>query len=113
MRTLCILIAPLLFYGAAALAGPIPDPLKSPPVAPGLQDGSGRFELAATLSLAPAAAKHSGDGRFALLADLDKVSAPLPHTERYTLKSQLGDPSQLAVCGGGLPDPLFGNGFEN
>lgn len=113
MRSFFIITASLLLSGGAALAGPSPDPLKAVKAAPALHDSGGRFALAATLTQPPAAAKRSGDGRFALLADLDKVTAPLPHTDRYTLKSQLGDQAQAAVCGGALPDPLFHNGFEN
>jgi len=114
MRTFCMITVPLLALCAgAALAGPLPDPLKAVPAAPALLDAGGRFALAATLTLPPAAAKLSGDGRFALRADLDQVSAPLPHTDRYTLQSKLGEQAQLAVCGGALPDLMFQNGFEN
>jgi hypothetical protein len=113
MRTFCIFIAPLLLYGGVALAGSLPDPLKAITAPPALHDSSGRFALTASLSPPPLAAKRSADGRFALRADLDQVSAPLPHTDRYTLQSALGEQTQGAVCGGALPDVMFRNGFEN
>lgn len=102
----------LVWCAGAAVAEPLPDPLKAVPAAPRLQDASGRFSLAPLLVAAPPTAQRSASGRYALHADLDAVMPALPHNARYTLQSRLGEQTQ-GSCGAPLPDPLFRNGFEN
>lgn len=109
MRTYCVLIALAAFCGQA-VADPHKQALQNPQ-ARKVHDASGRFALQSTLQQ-PVRKALSPDGRFALLADLHVKQAPLPGNGRYTLSSSLGD-AALGTCGGGLPDLLFANGFEN
>ncbi len=105
----------LMLTAALSLSGPaLADPQKqalNQKQQNAAHDASGRFALQASMQRIPVKA-ISASGQFELKADLGPVQLALPANGRYTLSSKLGD-ALLGTCGGGLPDAVFVNGFEN